>query len=137
VGGRTCALPLEHVHEVMRPCPVEPVEPAAGYLRGLALIRGETVPVVDAAVVLGGRTDETRRFVVLRVGERRVALAVAEVVGARALDGDALEALPPLLANRAELVAHMAVLDGKLVEVLASGRLVELGAGPDDARAAS
>jgi purine-binding chemotaxis protein CheW len=129
VGGRVCALPLEHVREVMRPCRTERVLPAPRYLLGVALIRGQTVPVVDAAVLLtGDRDDVVTRFVLLRLEERRVALAVAEVIGTRVLDRDELAGLPPLLAERAELIEHVTVLDGKLVEVLASARLIEAAA---------
>jgi chemotaxis signal transduction protein len=110
----------------MRPCKVERIELAPEYLLGLGLIRGETVPVVDASLLLSGDRGEASRFVVLRVAERSVALAVSEVVGARALDRDELDGLPPLLAGKADLVAHMAVLDGKLMEVLESSRLIEV-----------
>jgi purine-binding chemotaxis protein CheW len=124
VGGRDCALPIEHVREVMRRCPVERVELASRFSVGLALIRGESVPVVDAGMLLGGKPCGGARFVVLRVAERRVALAVDEVVGARSIELGELERLPPLLAGAAEMVRAMAVLDGRLVEVLESGRLI-------------
>lgn len=125
VGGRDCALPIEHVREVMRRCPVERVELAPRFTLGLALIRGESVPVVDAGMLLTGQACGGARFVLLRVAERRVALAVDEVVGARSLDGSELGRLPPLLTAAAEMVRAMAVLDGRLVEVLESGRLIE------------
>lgn len=124
VGGRDCALPIEHVREVMRRCPIERVELATRATLGLALIRGESVPVVDAGMLLGGQACGGARFVVLRVAERRVALAVDEVVGARRIDGSELERLPPLLSGASEMVRAMAVLDGRLVEVLESGRLI-------------
>jgi purine-binding chemotaxis protein CheW len=130
VGGRACALPLEHVREVMRPCRVDRIEPAPAYVLGVALIRGESVPVVDAGMLLTGEKCEATRLVILRVGERRVALAVAEVVGTRALEEGDLRALPPLLSGASELVTAMAVLDGKFVEVLENARLLQLATGP-------
>lgn len=123
-------MPLEHVREVMRPCRVDRIEPAPTYLLGVALIRGESVPVVDAGMLLTGAACEATRLVILRVGERRVALAVAEVVGTRALEDSDLRALPPLLSSATALVTAMAVLDGKFVEVLANARLLELATGP-------
>jgi purine-binding chemotaxis protein CheW len=125
VGGRDCALPIDHVREVMRRCPVGRVERASRFTLGLALIRGESVPVIDAGVLLTGQACAGARFVVLRVAERRVALAVDEVVGARAIEPGELERLPPLLSDAAEMVRAMAVLDGRLVEVLESGRLID------------
>lgn len=126
VGERTCALPLEHVREVMRPLAIERVPSAPAYLLGLSVIRGENVPVLDAGWLLEGTPGAVTRLVVLRVAERRVALAVAAVVGTRALEPAELEGLPPLLAGARELVRALAVLDGALLEVLESARLVEL-----------
>jgi purine-binding chemotaxis protein CheW len=127
VGERTCALPIEHAREVMRPVAIERVPSAPAYLLGLSVIRGENVPVLDAGSLLTGEPAEVKRLVVLRVGERRVALAVAAVVGTRALQPAELDGLPPLLAGARELVRALAVLDGGLLEVLESARLVELG----------
>jgi purine-binding chemotaxis protein CheW len=110
----------------MRPGRVDRVEAAPAYLAGVAVIRGETVPVLDAALLLGAEASPVTRFVVLRVGERRVALAVGEVVGTRALELDELGELPPLLSGSRELVARLGVLDGKLLEVLESGRLLDV-----------
>lgn len=112
----------------MRPCRVDRVEAAPAYLTGVGVIRGETVPVLDAALLLGAEASPVTRFVVLRVGERRVALAVGEVVGTRALELEDLGELPPLLSGSRELVARLGVLDGKLLEVLESGRLLDVAA---------
>jgi purine-binding chemotaxis protein CheW len=117
---------MEHVREVMRPCPLDRVERAPAYMLGLGLIRGEMVPVLDAAMLLSGSPAGGARFVVLRVGERRVALSVSDVLGVRALDEAELGELPPLVSAAADMVRAMAVLDGKLVEVLESARLVAL-----------
>jgi purine-binding chemotaxis protein CheW len=110
----------------MRPARVDRVESAPAFLTGVAVIRGENVPVLDAALLLGAEASVATRFVILRVGERRVALAVAEVVGTRALEGDELAELPPLLDGSRELVARLGVLDGRLLEVLESGRLLDI-----------
>jgi purine-binding chemotaxis protein CheW len=112
----------------MRPCRVDRVESAPAFLTGVAVIRGENVPVLDAALLLGAEASVVTRFVVLRVGERRVALSVAEVVGTRALEVDELGELPPLLSGSRELVARLGVLDGRLLEVLESGRLLDIAA---------
>ena len=119
-------MPIEHVSEVMRPLGIERIEPAPAYLLGLSVIRGENVPVLDAGWLLEGKPGIATRLAVLRVGERRVALAVAAVIGARVLGPTELGSLPPLLAEARELVQALAVLDGALLEVLRSARLVEL-----------
>jgi purine-binding chemotaxis protein CheW len=133
VGERRCALPIEHVREVMRPLSIERVSAAAPYLLGLSVIRGENVPVLDARWLLEGIPGSVTRLVVLRVAERSVALAVAGVTGTRALAPTELEVLPPLLSGARELVRALAVLDGGLLEVLEGARLVELVPTPEEA----
>src|SRR5688572_15607941 len=53
VSTRVCALPLDAVVETMRPLVVEPVAGAPGFVSGLSIVRGEPIPVVDAARLLG------------------------------------------------------------------------------------
>jgi len=83
-GTLTCALPLSHVVETMRPLPIEPLANAPAFVRGLSIIRGAPVPVVDLGALLN--TPSSRpppRFVTVRAGERRVALAVDGILGLR------------------------------------------------------
>jgi len=65
------------------------------------------------------------RFVVVRAGDRRVALAVQGVLGVRPLARETLRALPPLLANAgAQVVTALGTLDAQLLTVLSGGYLV-------------
>jgi purine-binding chemotaxis protein CheW len=126
VRERLCALPVAHVVETMRPLAIEPLAAMPAFVRGLARIRGAAVPVVDAGALLGAR-DEARftRFVTVRAGERRVALAVEEVLGVRELAAAALQDLPPLLREAGEaLVAAVGSLDTGLLVVLHAARIV-------------
>lgn len=121
-----CALPVARVIETMRPLPVEPLAGAPPFVRGLSIIRGAPVPVVDAGSLLGaGGGERWTRYVALRCGERRVALAVEEVVGVRTLSPEVLGDLPPLLdAAGAEIVSRVGTLDARLLLVLQEARLV-------------
>jgi purine-binding chemotaxis protein CheW len=125
VQSRLCALPLECVLETMRPLPIEPLSGAPQFVRGLAIIRGEPVPVVDTARLLG--TEETRpaRFVAVKAGARRVALAVDSVLGVRSIPAGSLQELPSLLGDAAaDIVSAIGILDAELLLVLHSARLV-------------
>jgi purine-binding chemotaxis protein CheW len=125
VGGLLCALPLEHLVETMRPLAVQPLAGSPPFVRGLAVIRGAPLPVVDAAMLLGGSDGAATRFVTLKTGSRHVALAVGEVVGVRALPAAELHALPPLAGEMAaEAVAAIGAADEALLVVLRSARLV-------------
>jgi purine-binding chemotaxis protein CheW len=125
-GSKLCALPLETIDETMRPLPIEPIATAPSFVRGLAVVRGAPLPVIDAAALLGGECAPGRsRFVTLNVGERRLALAVDAVVGIREIDASLCGSLPSLLsAGDASAIEAIGSLDGELLVVLRSARVV-------------
>ncbi|TAK22090.1 MAG: chemotaxis protein CheW [Chloroflexota bacterium] len=125
VRGALCALPLEHVVETMRPLPVEPLAGTPPFVRGVSIIRGVPLPVVDAALLVNAQHDDPARFVTLRVGGRQVALAVNEVVGVRAIKPEGFHDLPPLLREvAADVITSIGALDHELLLTLQSARLV-------------
>jgi purine-binding chemotaxis protein CheW len=124
VSTRVCALPLDAVVETMRPLVVEPVAGAPGFVSGLSIVRGEPIPVVDAARLLGTEVASPSRLVTLRAGTRRFALAVDAVLGVRALDPGSLAVLPPLLDELGDVVTAIGTLDAQLLLVLRASRLV-------------
>lgn len=79
-AGRHCAIPVAAVIEVLRPLPVEPLAGVPSFLLGLALVRGQPVPVVDLGGVLDQQLRPASRWLHLRLEQRRLALAV-EAVG--------------------------------------------------------
>ncbi|OGQ26684.1 MAG: hypothetical protein A2138_13310 [Deltaproteobacteria bacterium RBG_16_71_12] len=115
----------------MRPLPVQALGGAPGYVRGLAVIRGAPVPVVDLNVLLGddGGAHAVGRFAVIDVGERRVALAVDAVHGLRRVDAASVGGLPPLLHGVAgDVVEGIGVADAQLLMVLRAARIIPDGA---------
>jgi chemotaxis signal transduction protein len=122
------ALPLEHVHEVMRPLPIAAVTDASDWFLGLAVIRGRATPVIDAERLLfasGGQAHARRapgRFVALRIETRSVAIAVEAVLGSHALSDELSVPVPPLMAASAAFSA-LAVRDGQLLALLNTARL--------------
>jgi purine-binding chemotaxis protein CheW len=110
----------------MRPRPVETLAGVPAFVRGVSIIRGDPVPVVDLGAVIGTAAPASpSRFVTLRLGQRTVALAVGDVVGVRGLDRERLEEMPPLLRGAStDLIQALGSLDAQLLVVLRAGRIV-------------
>jgi len=124
-GSVLCALPLEHVVEVMRPLPIDALPGAPDFVAGMSIVRGAPLPVLVVGRLFGAAEKRPERLVVARVGERRVGLAVDAIVGIRALDVDRLQRLPPLLRDApGEAVSEIGALDGELLVVLEAARIV-------------
>lgn len=125
VQTRLCALPMQYVVEIMRPLPVEAMADAPQFVRGLSVLRGDPVPVVDAARLVCHADSQPGRFVSLVVGERRVLLAVDQVLGVRPVAAGTLRVLPPLLGNAgADFVDAIGLLDEQLLLILRAVRLL-------------
>jgi purine-binding chemotaxis protein CheW len=109
----------------MRPLPLEALKEMPSFVEGLSIVRGAPVPVVDLARLMGHESKARRtRFVVVRVHQRYVALAVDRVIGVGAIPLGAT-ALPSLLGEaNAELIAAVGSLDARLLVVLKSGLIL-------------
>jgi purine-binding chemotaxis protein CheW len=124
-GTMSCALPIEHVVEVMRALPVEQFAGAPKFVLGLSVIRGLPVPVVDLGLVVCGASIRGGLLVTVREGSRTIALAVDQVIGVTALEAETFSQLPPLLHEAAaDTIAAIAALDGEFVVLLRAARLV-------------
>jgi purine-binding chemotaxis protein CheW len=129
VGAMTFALPVAHVVETMRPLPTERVEGTPASVRGHAVLRGVEIPVVELAHVLGTATtassrDSTpaMRFVVVRAGDRLVALAVDAVLGVGPLTAIGEGKLLDSADHTA--VSALGALDAGLLAVLDASRVL-------------
>lgn len=129
-GARMCAIPLGYVAETMRPLPIQAIAPTAemlAFVRGVSIIRGAPVPVIDLKALLDGQQCDATygRFVTLKLAKHRAALAVDGVVGLRALDPAQLEALPPILGSvGSTLIEAIGVCEAELLVVLRAARAV-------------
>ena len=128
VRARTwvCALPTPFVLEVMRPLPIQAVAGAPRFILGMAVVRGEVTPVLALDVLLGSsEVVPPKRFVLVRVGERRAVLAVEDVVGTDIIDMRRLDTTPGLLSEALPRdVARIGVLDRSVLVMLEAGRLL-------------
>jgi hypothetical protein len=68
VGRQVYTIPVAEVIEIMRVLPVEPIAVAPDYVRGLCIIRGEPVPVVDVGLLIGRQEAAAGRLVTVKAG---------------------------------------------------------------------
>ncbi len=124
--GHGCAVPVEHAIETMRALPRTTVSGVPPWLLGISIVRGSPCPVVDLGCLLdGGRPTAPPRYLVVRAGAQRIALAVDAVTGVRHLDDSRLARLPALLQPAREHgLDGVTVVDGELLEVLESSRIL-------------
>lgn len=123
-GSTLCAIPLTFVVETMRPLPLLPLPGAPESVAGVSIVRGEPLPVIHAHRLLGGAAEEPARFVVLKMATHMVGLAVAEVLGVRAIPNDVLRGLPPLSGRQVSAVTNLGSLDGELLLLFDAARIV-------------
>ena len=83
-GGESYALPMESVREVECVGRVTPVPGAPGFIRGLVNLRGEILPLLDLAALVGKREERpAQRLIVAQAGpaDPVVALMVEDLNG--------------------------------------------------------
>lgn len=121
-----CALPLEGVLETMRPPVTTPLLGQPPFVTGVALIRGDSTPVVDVGGLIGSDGPPApARIVTVGRPPRVVALAFEEVRGLVLLAPQTLRTLPPLLAPHGPgAIAALGALDTELLLVLQPARVV-------------
>lgn len=118
-------MPLAHILEVMRPLPLETLADAPAFLRGLSVIRGAPVPVIDLGQLLGQAKTPSARLVTVRVGGRILGLAVAEVLGVRRADAVGPHSAVPFLREAAqEVVSTIGALDSEALLFLEELRVL-------------
>jgi len=124
IGGLPCALPLAGVIETLRPLATETLSGAPSFVAGLAIIRGTPVPVIAGHYLVGSVRADVGRWVMLRAGSHRIALAVDQVQGIASLRAADVAAMPPMLRESSAIVAEMGALDGEALLVLDATRVI-------------
>jgi len=127
-GSHLCALPLTQISEVMRLLPIEPLAEAPPFMRGIAVIRGAPVAVLDLGQLLGQARTAPTRLVTARTGGRTLGIAVTEVIGVRRPGQLGSRAAVPLLREAAkEAVTAIGALDSEALLFLGNLQLLVEG----------
>jgi purine-binding chemotaxis protein CheW len=124
-GRHLCAMPIQNVIETMRVLEIEPLPGAPLCGRGLSIIRGLPIPVVDIAHLLDEQETQARRIVTIKLNGRTVALLFETVLGIRSIAVGSVAALPPLLQGAvSEAVSAIGILDAELLLFLNNARII-------------
>lgn len=86
-GQSWYAVPADRAAEVVSFPELTRVPGAPPHLLGVFAHRGEVIPVVDLATLLGNKPEGSRRAVLLRLSKGSVALTATKVAGVSALTG--------------------------------------------------
>ena len=82
MGGRPCAIPCEHIVEIVPRVNMSHVPDAPPQVLGVINLRGRVVPVVDVRQRISGGSTELSPYqylVIVESGTRQIGLAVDEV----------------------------------------------------------
>ncbi len=122
VAETAMAVPVAQVEYVERMGPLTPIPGAPPFLRGVASLRGQVVPVVDLAERLGlghRPLGPKARVLVVRVEGQTVGMAVDDVLQVLYVSEDAVQPPPPVVARvSARFLTGVAYLQGDVVLVL-------------------
>ena len=111
-GGEHYALPVTGVLEIADTGKVTPVPGAPPGVLGVRNLRGQVIPVIDLATMLGLSDDaESERIVVTEDGSLRAALAVTSTVDVGELGAATEEVESPYLSGAI-------LVDGALVGIV-------------------
>ncbi|HKB51971.1 MAG TPA: chemotaxis protein CheW [Solirubrobacterales bacterium] len=111
VAGEHYALPVEQVLEVADLGEIAPVPGSPPEIAGVRNLRGQVIPVIGLATMLGLSGDEPSRVVVAESGELRAGLVVDEVL-------DVGELPPASEQVESNYLLGACLADGELVGVL-------------------
>ena len=134
--GQELALPIADVRETLPIQPITRVVLTPACLQGVFSLRGDIVPAIDLAVLLGiGRTEvtETSRIVVIDAAHATVGIVVDRLRDLRTIEAAENEAGTPVLeppppgldANVASLLLGVAATPTGTVRVLDARAIVE------------
>jgi purine-binding chemotaxis protein CheW len=102
LGDESFALPVAQVLEVADLGALAPVPGAPPSVLGVRNLRGQVLPVIDLATVLGtARAQEAEKLVITEEAGRRAGFAIDEVTDVAELQGPVHETDSPYLSGSA------------------------------------
>ena len=126
LGKHLHAIPIDAVEEVLPALPIDAIPQCPAFVRGVVFVRGQLIPVLDAAerlqVEAHERPDEPP-IVCLRVGERLVGVEFDEAMDLMEIRLDRVLVAADIGA-RDGFLAGLVEFDGHVVRILNPERLI-------------
>lgn len=85
IGDLLLGLPMDQVEEVVTQSPITPIPGTAGFVKGLAAVRGKIMSVIDGRMRLGLEQGNDQHFVICRVRGNHTAVTVERPIEAGTL----------------------------------------------------
>lgn len=128
VGKEEYAAPIPFVISIEKMEGITPIPHLPNYVKGIAKVRGELVPVVDFENILYSRTlqeNETSRMIVLQTDELSFAILVNEAREILDISSENLKQ-PGLIAyHKTSYFIGVANMDTRLITLIDPSKLVE------------
>jgi purine-binding chemotaxis protein CheW len=117
LGSEQYALPIEHVHEIIRYYEPRSVASRIEWVRGVISLRGRIVPVYDIAARLGlvSELSDRTKIVIVESGAETAGVIVDDVVEVLTVEQAQFEDVP---GADQELIDSIAKLGDRLVVLL-------------------
>jgi purine-binding chemotaxis protein CheW len=124
VGQEQYALPVDRVLEVAELGDLTPVPGSPSEILGVRNLRGQVIPVLSLATVLGLSAEDPLRIVVVELGDRRAGLAVDAIVDVGDLPDPSEQVDSPYMVAAA-------LVDGALVGFLDTDAILSTVSSPE------
>lgn len=122
LGAEQYALPIEHVHEIIRYDEPRSVASRVAWVRGVISLRGRIVPVYDLAARLQLKSELTdqSKIVIVEAGGETAGVIVDDVEEVLTVESEQFEEVP---GADSELIDSIAKIDDRLVVLLKSNAI--------------
>jgi purine-binding chemotaxis protein CheW len=117
LGDEQYALPIGHVHEIIRYTEPRSVASRADWVRGVISLRGQIIPVYDLAARLGvpSQLDEHAKIVIVDIGAETAGVVVDGVEEVLTVTEEQLQVVPGADTTVIEAIARV---DDRLIVLL-------------------
>lgn len=128
VGEEEYAIPISFVISIEKMDGLTPIPHLPGYVKGIAKVREELIPVVDFERILYSRTlqeDEAARIIVLQSEELSIAVLVNEAKEILDIPADNLKQLGLIAYEKTTYFTGVANMESRLITLIDPSKLVE------------